>query len=129
MGVNIRKNYILNIRHLSEHGRKAVVALNGVEITQRFIQSCPADKKFDNNLANATNVFLKCISKGELPVSSSWGAFTFQVPNREGSETSSGKEAGKEHGYVRHFSVVADPPWKDGFCNKRMSDTKVKGWE
>lgn len=90
-----KKINISNICNFSEHGRKAVVALNGVEITQRFIQSCPADKKFDNNLANATNVFLKCISKGELPVSSSWGAFTFQVPNREGSETSSGKGASR----------------------------------
>ncbi|ROT85553.1 hypothetical protein C7M84_011899 [Penaeus vannamei] len=89
--VKVIKGILGTLSHMcdSKHGRKAVVALNGVEITQRFIQSCPADKKFDNNLANATNVFLKCISKGELPVSSSWGAFTFQVPNREGSETSS----------------------------------------
>lgn len=73
-----------------EHGRKAVLALNGVEIVQRFIQMCPADKRFDNNLASATNVFLKCISKGELPVASSRGAVTFQVPNRDASQTPSG---------------------------------------
>lgn len=75
---------------VAEHGRKAVISLNGVEITQRFIQMCPADKKFDNNLANATNVFLKCVSKGELPVSSTRGAYTFQMPERESSDSSSG---------------------------------------
>ncbi|KAG0714549.1 Cytosolic carboxypeptidase 1 [Chionoecetes opilio] len=69
----------------SKHGCKAVVSLNGIEVVQRFIQMCPADKRFDNNLAYATSVFLKCISKGELPVASVKGAFTFQVPNRDAS--------------------------------------------
>ncbi|XP_069936225.1 cytosolic carboxypeptidase 1-like [Cherax quadricarinatus] len=65
------------------------MSLNGMEIAQRFIQTCPADKKFDSNLASATNVFLKCVSKGELPVSSIRSAFTFQVPNKADSEASS----------------------------------------
>lgn len=67
-----------------------MISLNGVEITQRFIQTCPADKKFDSNLAYATSVFLKCVSKGELPVSSIRGAFTFQVPNTDDSDSGSG---------------------------------------
>ncbi|XP_066949748.1 cytosolic carboxypeptidase 1-like isoform X2 [Macrobrachium rosenbergii] len=87
--IKILKSILGTLSHMcdSKHGRKAVMALNGVEITQRFIQSCPADKKFDSALASATNVFLKCISKGELPVSSTRGAFKFQVANREESDS------------------------------------------
>nr|XP_045581248.1 cytosolic carboxypeptidase 1-like [Procambarus clarkii]XP_045581249.1 cytosolic carboxypeptidase 1-like [Procambarus clarkii]XP_045581250.1 cytosolic carboxypeptidase 1-like [Procambarus clarkii] len=89
--VKVIKAILGTLSHVcdSKHGRKAIVSLNGVEIAQRFIQTCPADKKFDNNLASATNVFLKCVSKGELPVSSICGAFTFQVPKKADSEPSS----------------------------------------
>ncbi|XP_068215809.1 cytosolic carboxypeptidase 1-like isoform X2 [Palaemon carinicauda] len=87
--IKILKSLLGTLSHMcdSKHGRKAVMALNGVEITQRFIQSCPADKKFDSTLASATNVFLKCVSKGELPVSSTHGAFRFQLANREDSDS------------------------------------------
>ncbi|KAK3852938.1 hypothetical protein Pcinc_040492 [Petrolisthes cinctipes] len=75
----------------SKHGRKCVVSLSGVEILQRFIQTCPADCKFDSSLASATNVFLKCVSRGELPVTSVRGAFTFHLPHslkEESTDTS-----------------------------------------
>nr|XP_053628685.1 cytosolic carboxypeptidase 4-like isoform X2 [Cherax quadricarinatus] len=90
--VKVIKAILGTLSHVcdSKHGRKAVMSLNGMEIAQRFIQTCPADKKFDSNLASATNVFLKCVSKGELPVSSIRSAFTFQVPNKADSEASSG---------------------------------------
>ncbi|XP_042212175.1 uncharacterized protein LOC121859437 isoform X2 [Homarus americanus] len=70
--VKVIKAILGTLSHVcdSKHGRKAVITLNGVEIAQRFIQTCPADKKYDGSLASATNVFLKCASKGELPVSS-----------------------------------------------------------
>lgn len=89
--VKLIRGILSTLSHVcdSKHGRKAVLALNGVEVVQRFIQMCPADKRFDNNLASATNVFLKCISKGELPVASTRGAVTFQVPNRDASQTPS----------------------------------------
>nr|XP_053628684.1 cytosolic carboxypeptidase 4-like isoform X1 [Cherax quadricarinatus] len=89
--VKVIKAILGTLSHVcdSKHGRKAVMSLNGMEIAQRFIQTCPADKKFDSNLASATNVFLKCVSKGELPVSSIRSAFTFQVPNKADSEASS----------------------------------------
>ncbi|XP_050730928.1 cytosolic carboxypeptidase 1-like isoform X2 [Eriocheir sinensis] len=85
--VKLIRGILSTLSHVcdSKHGRKAVISLNGVEIVQRFIQMCPADKKYDSNLANATNVFLKCVTKGELPVASVRGAFTFQVPNRDAS--------------------------------------------
>lgn len=89
--VKVIKGILGTLSHVcdSKHGRKAVVSLNGVEITQRFIQTCPADKKFDSNLAYATNVFLKCVSKGELPVSSIRGAYTFHVPNADDPDSGS----------------------------------------
>ncbi|XP_076065569.1 cytosolic carboxypeptidase 1-like isoform X3 [Oratosquilla oratoria] len=72
----------------SKHGRNAVVTLGGLEITQKFITSCPGDKKFDSLISSATNVFLKCVTKGELPVSSHKGAIRFKVPSGDGSPIS-----------------------------------------
>ncbi|CAL4105221.1 unnamed protein product, partial [Meganyctiphanes norvegica] len=79
--VKLVKTLLVSISHVcdSKQGRKAVLNQGGVEVIQRFIQTCPADKKFDNLLASATNVFLKCCSKGELPVSSLKGAIKFQI--------------------------------------------------
>ena len=64
-------------------GHKAVLNSGGVEIVQKFITSCPADKKFDVILSSSINVFLKCASKRELPVSSNKGAITFTIPSDE----------------------------------------------
>ena len=62
-----------------------MVSVGGVEIIQKFITTCPTEKKFDNILNSAINVFLKCVIKGELPVSSSKGAITFRIPTDDGT--------------------------------------------